>query len=263
MKTPSPMEICLEDLDASADDERYLRCVALPGGEPGLTLNRRGAVRWMPDGPAAYELWVSGDGRLVVFRNPGSPAVVVRRSGRSLEAPEEKPVLLLDQDLLEVSGRRMRVHVHGEAEEVHEPEFLSARSLARMARAAAAALALGTAVGAAGPAQGAPGRPAAGGEAIEVRQNPPGPKVMRRKPYRCSIVSLTADAKGRHLLRLSCPKGAKVTAGLRGQVLDPKTNKAVKNGRVVVIKAVKNLVVARTRLKKLGGAKTVLFLISP
>ena len=70
MTTPAPQAICLEDLAAPRDDERYLRCVALPGDEPGLTLDRQGVVRWMPDGPEAYELWVSGDGRLVLFRNP-------------------------------------------------------------------------------------------------------------------------------------------------------------------------------------------------
>ena len=36
---PTPMEICLEDLGRSTPDERYLRCVALPGGEPGLALD--------------------------------------------------------------------------------------------------------------------------------------------------------------------------------------------------------------------------------
>ena len=39
MNHPVPLSICLEDLDAAVDDERYLRCVALPGDdEAGLTL---------------------------------------------------------------------------------------------------------------------------------------------------------------------------------------------------------------------------------
>ena len=260
MSYPVPLSICLEDLDAPRDDERYLRCVALPGEDKGLTLDSRGTVRWMPDGPEAYELWVSGDGRLVLFRNTGAPAVVVRRGGRSLEAPAEKPVLLVDQDLLEVAGRRLRIHVHGEANEVHEPRFLSARALARMARAAAAALALGSAVGAAGGAQGAPVQPVTGdNNAIEVRLNPP-KKAPRTKPHKCTIVSLVPGKK-KNKITLKCPKTAGVTVGQWGHVIDPKTDGMVRDGGVVVTRVNKTTVVATTKLKKLGGAKQVLFRI--
>ncbi len=254
---PAPQAICLEDLDAPRDDERYLRCVALPGDEPGLALDQGGVVRWMPDGPEAYELWVSGDGRLVLYRNPGAPLMVVRRGGRSLEAPAEKPVLLLDQDLLEVAGRRLRVHAHGEAEEVHEPEFLSARSLARMARAAAAALALSTAVGAAGEARGAPSPAGVQPEPIEVRLHPPR-KAPPRKKVRCDIVSFKKGKK-HNLLTLKCPKGTQLYAGLRGNVLDGKTGKS--RGIAVVTKVNKTTAVARTKLEKLDGAKKVFFLV--
>ena len=252
---PSSLSICLEDLDAPSDDERYLRCVALPGDEPGLGLDRRGLVRWMPDGPTAYELWVSADGRLVVYRTEGAPSVTVRRGGRSLQAPEGSPVLLLDQDLLEVSGRRLRVHIHGETDEVHEPEWLSTRALGRMARAAAAALALGSAVGAAGPAGGAPAQPAVGQQAIEVRLHPPR-KAPSRKPRDCKITKVTS-AKNGSVLALSCT-GMVATRGLRGQLLDPTTGGYLKNGQVEVIKAGRE-VLAKTRLKDLGGAKKVRF----
>ncbi len=195
MNQPLPLSICLEDLDAAADDERYLRCVALPGDDQaGLTLDADGKARWMPDGPEAYELWVSADGRLALYRNTGAPPLLVRRAGRSVEPPAQKPVMLLDQDLLQVAGRRLRVHVHGEADEIHEPRFLSARSLARMARAAAAALALSTAVGAAGEAQGAPSPGTRGGQQdIEVRLHPP-KRPARVKLVTCDIVSLKPAA---------------------------------------------------------------------
>ena len=255
--TPAPLAICLEDLDVTRDDERYLRCVALPGEEPGLSLDPQGVVRWMPDGPEAYEIWVSLDGRLVVYRNAGSPQITVRRGGRTLEAPAKKPVLLLDQDLLEVAGRRLRIHVHGEADEVHAPELLSARSLARMARAAAAALALGTAVGGAGLAEGAPAPTISGDQAIEVRLHPPR-KAPRRKNVRCTIVKLRPGDKGTSAITMTCPMGAKLQ-GQIGYVLDAKSGTYAKNGRVTVTKVKGKTVVGTTPLKKLGGAKHVLF----
>lgn len=39
---PRPLEICVEDLELPPQDDHYLRCVALPGGEPGLALDRDG-----------------------------------------------------------------------------------------------------------------------------------------------------------------------------------------------------------------------------
>jgi hypothetical protein len=119
---PRLIEICLEDLDLPAD-ERYLRCVALPGGEPGLTLDGQGAVRWMSDDPTHCGLWVSGDDRLALVRGAVAAPVVVHRAGRALEAPVGKPVILLDGDLLQVEHRQLRVHVHGATEVIHGPEL--------------------------------------------------------------------------------------------------------------------------------------------
>ena len=49
---PSNLEICLEELDAGPEDECFVRCVAVSGGQPGLALDRDGLVRWMPEPPA-------------------------------------------------------------------------------------------------------------------------------------------------------------------------------------------------------------------
>ena len=252
--TIRPMAICLEDLDAAQEDERYLRCVATPGGEPGLGLDGHGVVRWMPDGPTAYELWVSADGRLALQRGSGSGAITVSRGGRSLEAPPEKPVILLDQDLLEVAGRRLRVHVHGEAQDVHEPTWLSGRTLGRMARAAAAALALGTAVGAGGPVQGSP--TTTGGETapIDVRARPP--KPVPRFTY-CEILKLQTHQKKGQLLSLECKYGP-IRVGMRGQALD-QSGDPVKNGQLTIKEVKGRKVIAETRLKKLGKAKRARF----
>lgn len=251
---PRPMAICLEDLDAPHDDERYLRCVACPGGEPGLGLDGEGIVRWMPDGPAAYELWVSADGRLALERSHQAPAITVRRGGRSVRAPAGSPVILLDQDLLEVSGRRLCVHVHGEAEELHEPTWLSGRSLARMARAAAVALALGTAVGAAGPVSGSPAEAGVQPDPIDVRRRPP--KPAPRYSY-CDIVKLYKHKQQGQMLELHCIRG-RVSVGMMGVLLDAKGGYL--NGGSVTIKTVKgDKVTATTKLKKLGKAAKVRF----
>jgi hypothetical protein len=148
---PEPLSLCIEDLGAGEDSPRYLRCVALVGREPGLRLDEGGAVLWQSatdQGP--LELWVSQDDRLILFRREGGPPVRVERQGREYEVPAEKPVVLLDGDLLEVAGRRLRLHVHGPAGSVEAPAPLPERGARSLAKVAAAALALGTVVG--GPA---------------------------------------------------------------------------------------------------------------
>jgi hypothetical protein len=228
---PTPLEICLEDLDLPPEDERYMRCVALPGGEPGLNLDQAGRVRWMPDGPECYELWVSQDERLALYRNAGAGPIVVERGGRTLEAPEEKPVFLLDQDLLRVNGRRLQVHVHGEAEAVYAPEPLSGSAFARVARAAATALALGAAVGAGSAADARPVG-AVGVEPIEVRARPP--KKVAMRTVECDITAMKPTKKGPMVVHAICPKDAEIHKGSRGLILDPKTNEPLKDGVVVV-----------------------------
>ncbi|MBI5490730.1 MAG: hypothetical protein HY905_25575 [Deltaproteobacteria bacterium] len=123
---PKPLAICLEDLNAGASP-RYLRCVAITGREPGLRLDGAGAVLWKSDDDASCELWVSADERLVLYRRAEGAAVRVRRGGRSLDAPPSKPVVLLDQDRVEVGGRSLRIHIHGPATRVHPPSPLPDR----------------------------------------------------------------------------------------------------------------------------------------
>ena len=162
---PTPIALCLEDLDA---EPRYLRCVALAGRLPGLVLDELGEVRWQEDGPAACELWVSADEQLILFRPEESRvAVQLFRGGRSLLVPRGKPVVVLDQDRIELSGRRLQLHIHGEAPAVHAPAPLQPepqeRRGASLVRAAATVLAIGAAVGG-GACKDKP---------IEVRSNPP------------------------------------------------------------------------------------------
>ena len=168
---PSPVAICIEDLDTDATP--YLQCVAVAGADPGLVIDAEGEVHWQTGEPGACELWVSLDQRLMAFRPQGAPGapVVLHRGGRSLEVPEGKPVVVLDQDRLDVGPRRLRVHVHGEAPSVHPPSLLQQERpspLGRVARAAATALALSAAVG------------ASGCKSVEVRHTPP--KVAPTEP---------------------------------------------------------------------------------
>jgi hypothetical protein len=145
---PKPLAICLEDLDATVPGTRYLRCVALSGAEAGLTVDGAGRVLWRSDEAAACEIWVSLDDRLILFRREGGAAVVCRRGGRSLEAPAGKPVVLLDQDCVELAGKRLRIHIHGVVPNGSAPSFLPERAAGgRVVRAAATAVAIGAAIG--------------------------------------------------------------------------------------------------------------------
>ena len=174
---PGPQAICIEDLHATDESSRYLRCVALAGRQPGLRLDQHGQVLWKGDEQRACELWVSADERLILYRPAGSVPVTVCRAGRSLQAPEARPVVLLDGDTLELGGRNLRVHIHGEAPGIHPPSPLelqiptpppAAGALGGIARTAAAAMALGVLAGTPGcKTKNAPD------PKIEVRERPP------------------------------------------------------------------------------------------
>ncbi len=167
-----PRAICLEDLGASSEGERYLRCVALPGRQAGLRVDGAGRVLWRDDTGTACELWVSADDKLILYRPEGGGRVVVRRAGRELEVPTGKPVVLLDQDRFEVGARTLRVHVHGPAPAVAAPSYLPSRAPARRLSKAAAALALGAALGAADCKSGKKSAAEEPPE-VEVRTQPP------------------------------------------------------------------------------------------
>jgi len=248
---PTPLEICLEETHMPEDGERFIRCVALPGGEPGLALDRAGDVRWLPEAEASgFGLWVSGDEQLILLRGVAAGPITVRRAGRAVEAPPEKPVVLRDQDLLELGGRQLRVHVHGAADEIHPPERLSGSSLARGARATAAAIALSAAVGLGGVAAAGP---AAGPEPIEVRTRPP---KMVRPSVVCDITSMKA-IKGAVLVTARCPKSApRPAVGGTGMLLDA-AGAYVPNGQVVVKEVKGERVVAESKLPKVPSAVKV------
>ena len=157
---PKPLSICLEDLGAVEEGVRYTRCVALPGGQPGLGIDRQGRILWQAGEPVACELWISADDKLILRRRDGAPEAEVRRAGRSTSVPVGKPVVLLDQDEVHVEGHGVRIHVHGEAQAIHPPTPLKERLVRAAGIAAAVAL---TMTPAAAPAD----------EKVEVRERPP------------------------------------------------------------------------------------------
>jgi len=138
---PKPISLCIEELDEPAERTRFIRCVALAGGEPGLSVDARGKPLWQGGSAAkrACELWVSGDERLILWRIATAPPITVRRAYRTLDVPAEKPVVVLDQDELELSGVRLRLHVHGPTVEIHPPTPFVPRSVGAVAVAAAMA----------------------------------------------------------------------------------------------------------------------------
>ncbi len=162
------MAICIEDLDDKPEGTPFTSCTVLDGSRPGLTLGPGGELRWESDEAPALQLFVSLDERLVLIRPAGAGGVVMHRGSRSLEVPEGKPVVLLDQDCFDLAGRRFRIHVHGEAPAITPPtpvaleqEGDQGSTLGSVARAAATALALGAAVG------------ASACKTVEVREKPP------------------------------------------------------------------------------------------
>jgi len=140
-----PLAICIEDLDAQSGIAKYTRCVALPGRQPGLRLDETGRVLWQSDDRVSCELWVSADERLILYRLEGATHVTLHRAGRSLDVPFGKPVVVIDQDQIDVGPRRLRVHVHGEAPSVVAPSPLPSRlrPFDRVTQAAAAAAVIG------------------------------------------------------------------------------------------------------------------------
>ncbi len=160
---PNPIALCVERVGAAPGSRRFMRCVAIAGREPGLRLGLSGETLWREEtAPAAAELWVSADERLILYRLADAPAVTLQRAGRRLDLPECKPVVTMDQDLVEIGGSRLRLHVHGVAPAVAAPSPLPEPASQKRGLARAAAIAVGSVV-------------AATGCRIEVRDQPPMP----------------------------------------------------------------------------------------
>jgi hypothetical protein len=170
MSMPKPMAVCLEDLDPKSPAERYLRCVAVGGRQPGLRVDAHGTVLWRSDEAVACELWVSADEKMILYRPEGATPSTVSRAGRTLDVPEGKPVVLLGGDEFAVGPRRFRLHVHGPSPAVVEPSYLPVPEPkpAGGVRQAAAAVALGAVLG--------------GSALIQVRCHPPAPMPPTEPP---------------------------------------------------------------------------------
>lgn len=160
---PKPIALCVERVGATPGSRRFMRCVAIAGREPGLRLGLSGEVQWQEaTAPAVAELWVSADERLILYRLADAPSVTLHRAGRRLDLPECKPVVTIDQDLVELGGCRLRLHVHGVAPVVAAPSPLPEPASQKRGLARVAAIAVGSVV-------------AASGCKIEVREHPPVP----------------------------------------------------------------------------------------
>lgn len=261
----SNIEICLEELDTGPGDECFVRCVAVSGGQPGLALDRDGLVRWMPeDDGACHGLWVSGDGRLMLYGAEAPSGVVVERGTLSQAAPVGKPVVLVDQDLLRVGDRQLRVHIHGETEAMYEPERLSRSAIRRFFQAAtaAASLTLGGAALAAGPATSPATTPATGiGELapIEVRRRPP--RVAPRKRLDCTVSTQTIQGGKLHVTA-SCTSTKKLRVGKYGTLVDGSGN-TIRKGTVKITSIKGNIIrLVATQLTKKSKAGKVRFWVS-
>lgn len=221
MTQPRSLAICLENVEAQRHDRRYLRCVALPGGQPGVTLGEAGQLHWLSDVPAgACELWVAMDEALIARRPKDAITVRLLRAGRSLELPADKPVVLLQDDELVLAGLRLRVHVHGFVDAVSAPEWfvppLSHGRRGARAVSTAAALAFGAAVSLGAAPESAAGSKKPDKPKIEVRERPPivarPPKRPPPKPKKPKKPKKPPGKKG-----VKDKKGAKDNKGAKGK----------------------------------------------
>jgi len=136
-----PLSICLERTDTAAPT--FVRCVATPGGEPGVCLQDDGQIAWPSvESALTISLWAAADRRLALRRGADAQQLVLRRSRRVLQVPAGKPVIVIDGDELEAGKWAMRIQVHGETERVDPPEALPQRAPRRLMRTTAAALAV-------------------------------------------------------------------------------------------------------------------------
>lgn len=222
---PEPIALCLEDLDGPHGSGRYMTCVAVRGGDPGLGVDRGGKIVWRAQQGLACELWVSADDQLILLRPEGAPGVRVSRAGRGLDAPVGKPVVLLDQDCVETAGRRFRIHVHGVTGEVVAPApFVERHTVGKVA------IAVAIGVAAMSCHKDAPNT-----KPVEVREQPPAPPYIPPPDAAPETTSdAAADAAG-DAGNDAGKDGGKVDAGKKAQPIEvrahpPKPVSHDKNG---------------------------------
>ncbi|MHC4662277.1 MAG: hypothetical protein ACYS8W_11365 [Planctomycetota bacterium] len=180
---PEPKAICIEEIQPDAGKSRFISCVALPGGQPGLGLDGECRILWKGGEAVSCEIWVSADEQLILYRPEGARESRLKRAGRSLDVPFSKPVVLVNKDEIVLAGKRVRIYIHGGTNVIHAPEeFVPQPSVVERVKRSAAAVVLGSVVAVAGcvevPEPKPSGTTGAGtqtskSEPIEVRDMPP------------------------------------------------------------------------------------------
>lgn len=124
--TSQRIGVCFENLKPRPRGPRYLSCVALERGLPGLGLDESGEVVWRDSDRTALEFFALRDGRLALRVLTESETVQIERAGKVFTIPQAMKgiageVAVLDGDVLLFGIGRYRIHVHGQVSQAAAP----------------------------------------------------------------------------------------------------------------------------------------------
>jgi hypothetical protein len=122
------LALCIERLNCPENLDQFTQCVVLSGDRPGLGLDLSSQLCWQRSDELTCEFWLSADSRVMLMRPPCARALTLVRAGRSFPIPAEKPVVLLNQDIVVTPSGALRLHFHGPTENIHPPQPFRALS---------------------------------------------------------------------------------------------------------------------------------------
>lgn len=120
-----PVAICLERVNPMPGENRFVQCTVITGAETGLGLDEHGNATWRDMASTVAEFFISADERVMFLKTEKCTGeAIVSREGRSLNAPVNKPVVIIHGDTIKIADRILKIHLHGNTEYIHAPQEL-------------------------------------------------------------------------------------------------------------------------------------------